>query len=31
VIEESDLAAALALLDRLLTQYFPAGSMERSP
>jgi taurine--2-oxoglutarate transaminase len=24
VIDESDLAAALALLDRLLTQYFPA-------
>jgi taurine---2-oxoglutarate transaminase len=31
VIEESDLAAALALLDRLLTEFFPAGSMERSP
>ncbi|MGE3393951.1 MAG: aspartate aminotransferase family protein [Steroidobacteraceae bacterium] len=30
VIEESDLAAALALLDRLLTQFFPAESMERS-
>lgn len=30
VIEEADLAAALALLDRLLTHFFPAESMERS-
>jgi taurine--2-oxoglutarate transaminase len=29
VIEESDLAAALAVLDRLLTRFFPAESMER--
>jgi taurine--2-oxoglutarate transaminase len=29
VIEESDLAAALALLDCLLTRFFPAEAMER--
>jgi taurine--2-oxoglutarate transaminase len=31
VIEESDLAAALALLDRLLGRFFPASRMEQNP
>jgi taurine--2-oxoglutarate transaminase len=31
VIDESDLAAALALLDRLLGRFFPASRMEQSP
>jgi taurine--2-oxoglutarate transaminase len=31
VIEESDLAAALALLDRLLGHFFPASRMEQNP
>ncbi|MSQ91726.1 MAG: aminotransferase class III-fold pyridoxal phosphate-dependent enzyme [Gammaproteobacteria bacterium] len=31
VIEESDLAAALALLDRLLGRFFPASSTEQKP
>ncbi|MGH8674198.1 MAG: aminotransferase class III-fold pyridoxal phosphate-dependent enzyme, partial [Burkholderiales bacterium] len=31
VIEESDLAAALALLDRLLARFFPATGMEKTP
>ncbi|MGH8134722.1 MAG: aspartate aminotransferase family protein [Steroidobacteraceae bacterium] len=31
VIEESDLAAALALLDRLLGRFFPATGMEKKP
>ncbi|MGH8249698.1 MAG: aminotransferase class III-fold pyridoxal phosphate-dependent enzyme [Steroidobacteraceae bacterium] len=30
VIEEADLAAALALLDRLLARHFPAAAMERA-
>ncbi|MEX1994819.1 MAG: aminotransferase class III-fold pyridoxal phosphate-dependent enzyme [Steroidobacteraceae bacterium] len=29
VIDEADLAAALALLERLLTRFFPAAAMER--
>ncbi len=31
VIEESDLAAALGLLDRLLARHFPAAALERKP
>ncbi len=31
VIDETDLAAALALLDRLLGRFFPASRMEQSP
>jgi taurine--2-oxoglutarate transaminase len=31
VIDETDLAAALALLDRLLGRFFPATRMEQSP
>ena len=31
VIEESDLATAISLLDRLLGQFFPAPAMEKKP
>ncbi|MFZ2506955.1 MAG: aminotransferase class III-fold pyridoxal phosphate-dependent enzyme [Steroidobacteraceae bacterium] len=31
VIDETDLAAALSLLDRLLTRFFPGAGMEKKP